>query len=163
MGHHNGRRGRRPFAVALLAIFSIAGGIGAFAQGQVEEQAEPSGSDAAFEPDGFADIAESEFEDVRADFFARIDADESGKIEVAEWPGRKKAFRLLDVNRDGGVTFVEFQSRKARFWNQVFENIDLDGNRMITRDEWMDVSSGFDRLDRDKNGIIDRSEFYSPR
>ena len=106
---------------------------------------------------------EDEFKLVRTEAFARLDANGNGSIEAAEWPGRKNAFRLLDVNRDGGITLVEFQSRKARWWNQVFENLDLDGNRAITREEWMDTAESFDRLDHDRNGIIERREFYNPR
>jgi Ca2+-binding EF-hand superfamily protein len=126
--------------------------IGVFAQGEPSPQT-PTALDAQADAE--------EFESVRAEAFARLDADSSGSIELAEWPGRKKAFRLLDVNRDGGITLVEFQSKKARWWKQVFENLDLDGNRAITRAEWMDIAEDFDRLDYDKNGIIDRREFYN--
>ena len=104
-----------------------------------------------------------EFKMVRAEAFARLDANGNGSIETAEWPGRRNAFRMLDVNRDGGITLVEFQSKKARWWNQVFENLDLNGNRAITREEWMDTAESFDRLDYDKNGLIERREFYNPR
>jgi len=100
---------------------------------------------------------------VRAEAFARLDKDGKGYIDANDWPGRQRAFRLMDVNRDGRVTLEEFQSLRNRWRNRTFENLDLDGNRVITRDEWMDIPEDFDRLDRNKNGMIERHEFYRPR
>jgi len=97
---------------------------------------------------------------VRADSFTRLDKDNKGYFDINDWPGRKRAFRLMDVNRDGRVTLEEFQSLRNRWRNRTFENLDLDGNRVITRDEWMDIPEDFDRLDRNKDGIITRHEFY---
>jgi len=100
---------------------------------------------------------------VRAAAFTRFDTDGKGYFELKDWPGRQRTFRLMDVNRDGRVTLEEFQSLRLRWWNQTFENMDLDGNRLITRGEWMDVDAAFDRLDRNKDGVIQRHEFYNPR
>ena len=100
---------------------------------------------------------------VRAEAFDRLDKDGKGYIDDKDWPGRKRAFRLMDVNRDGRITLEEFQSLRNRWRNRSFENLDLDGNRVITRDEWMDIPEDFDRLDRNKNGMIERHEFYRPR
>ena len=100
---------------------------------------------------------------IRAEAFARLDKDGKGYIDINDWPGRKRAFRLMDVNRDGRVTIEEFQSLSHRWWKWTFENLDLDGNGIITRDEWMDFPEDFDRLDRNKDGVIQRHEFYNPR
>ena len=99
----------------------------------------------------------------RVEAFARLDKDGKGYIEEEDWPGRKRAFRLMDVDRDGRITLEEFQSLSNRWRNRTFGNLDLDGNGIITRDEWMDIPEDFDRLDRNKDGVIQRNEFYNPR
>ena len=100
---------------------------------------------------------------VRTEAFARLDKDGKGYIDANDWPGRNRAFRLMDVNRDGRVTLEEFQSPLNRWLNRSFENLDLNGDRMITRDEWMDIPEVFDQLDRNKDSMILRHEFYTPR
>lgn len=95
--------------------------------------------------------------------FVRLDRSQNDAIEMAEWPGKKRDFRYLDMNRDGVISREEFMSRNARWWNLVFESLDFNGNRMISRDEWMDTDLEFDRLDRNHNGGIERREFYNPR
>jgi Ca2+-binding EF-hand superfamily protein len=95
--------------------------------------------------------------------FDRLDADKNGGIDLAEWPGNKKDFQLLDADHNRLLSREEFISRKARWWNETFENLDFDKNKIITRSEWLDSKESFDRIDRDHNGIIDRHEFYGAR
>jgi len=145
------------FSVAALVVLcSLFGGIGAFSQDQ--DEISPDASQNAI-----MGVAGDDFATVRADAFSRLDENQNGVIEASEWRGKKRAFRLLDVNRDGVITPEEFMSLKVRWWNQTFYNLDLNGDRIITRDEWMDVEEGFNRLDRNHDGIIERREFYSPR
>ncbi|MCL2877931.1 MAG: hypothetical protein FWF13_04030 [Acidobacteria bacterium] len=136
-------------AAVLICAFC---GTMAFAQGQFMCRTE-----------SFSDDWCAEWYAVRAEAFARLDKDGKGYITIHDWPGRNRAFRLMDVNRDGRVTLEEFQSLRNRWRNRTFENLDIDGNRVITRDEWMDVMGDFDRLDRNKDGMIQRHEFYHPR
>lgn len=95
--------------------------------------------------------------------FVRLDRSQNEAIELLEWPGKKRTFRYLDLNHDGGLSREEFMSDNARWWNLVFEDLDFDGNRMIPRTEWMDSDAEFNRLDRNHNGGIERREFYNPR
>ena len=139
-----------------LAIISVAALVCVFCEStsfaQYQEQ----------ESSGVKDFT-NDFHAARADAFALLDKDGKGYLDAGDWPGRNRAFRLMDINRDGRVTLEEFQSLRNRWRNRTFENLDIDGNRVITRDEWMDIPEDFDRLDRDKNGMIERHEFYTPR
>jgi Ca2+-binding EF-hand superfamily protein len=104
-----------------------------------------------------------DFAAARKAAFVRLDANKNGMIEFLEWPGKKRTFRYLDLNHDGVLSLEEFTSKNAHSWNLAFEDLDLDGNKIIARSEWMDIDSEFDRLDRNHNGGIERKEFYNPR
>jgi len=95
--------------------------------------------------------------------FERLDTNKNDAIELSEWPGKEKDFRMLDADHNGSLSREEFLSRNGRWWNEPFENLDFNGDKVITRSEWLDSDASFDRLDRDHNGVIDRQEFYNPR
>jgi Ca2+-binding EF-hand superfamily protein len=95
--------------------------------------------------------------------FHRLDVNRDDLIERAEWPGNDRSFNLMDANRDNALSLEEFLSRNGRYWNELFEDLDFDGNGIITRKEWLDSETAFQRLDHDRNGIIDRFEFYTPK
>jgi Ca2+-binding EF-hand superfamily protein len=95
--------------------------------------------------------------------FERLDTNRNDAIDRSEWPGNEKDFGLLDSDHNGSLSREEFLSRAGRWWNETFENLDFNGDKAITRSEWLDSDASFDRLDRDHNGVIDRREFYNPR
>ena len=141
---------RKRFFIAISAVVMICAFCGVLSSDEIEEVAVAK---------NVADV----FKDVRADSFARFDGDGKGYMDAREWPGRNRAFRLMDSDRNGRVTLEEFQSLRNRWRNRTFENLDINGNRTITRDEWMDIPEDFDRLDRNKDGMIERHEFYGSR
>ncbi len=95
--------------------------------------------------------------------FERLDINRNDAIDASEWPGKANDFRYLDANRNGSLSREEFLARNGRWWNEPFENLDFNGDKVIVRSEWLDSKASFDRLDRDHNGAIDQREFYSPR
>ncbi len=95
--------------------------------------------------------------------FERLDANRNNRIDFSEWPGKEKDFSFLDSNHNGSLSREEFLSKNGRWWNQLFENLDFNEDGVINRPEWLDSNASFDRLDRDRNGAIDRREFYNPR
>lgn len=92
--------------------------------------------------------------------FTKLDQDKDGMITQAEWTGSKRHFRHADADGDGKVSQQEFRSPKARFWNQLFEEMDTNADRIITSAEWLDTEDAFKRLDRDRDGVITGREFY---
>jgi Ca2+-binding EF-hand superfamily protein len=105
----------------------------------------------------------AESDEGRLAALARLDGDRSGYLSRPEFPGNDKDFRVLDANRDGFISREEFLSRNGRWWNEPFENLDFNEDKIITRSEWLDSDASFLKLDRDRNGVIDRQEFYNPR
>lgn len=99
----------------------------------------------------------------RLEAFGRLDADKNNAIEFNEWPGKERDFRYLDANHSGSLSREEFLSRNGRFWNETFENLDFNDDGLILRSEWLDSDASFNRFDRDRNGVIERHEFYNPR
>ncbi len=95
--------------------------------------------------------------------FDRLDINKNNAVEASEWPGKDKDFSYLDANHSRSLSREEFLSRDGRYWNERFENLDFNDDGLILRAEWLDSDSSFDMLDRDRNGVIERHEFYNPR
>jgi Ca2+-binding EF-hand superfamily protein len=93
--------------------------------------------------------------------FNRLDTNKDNLVAEAEWMGGPEYFRRVDANLDGAISREEFRSRNARYWNEPFENIDTNRDRVITRAEWLDADESFRKLDRDRNGLLNRREFYT--
>jgi hypothetical protein len=95
--------------------------------------------------------------------FGRLDKDKNSAIDASEWPGKVNDFRYLDSDHSGALSREEFLSKNGRWWNETFENLDFNGDKLISHSEWLDSDASFERLDRDRNGTIERREFYNPR
>jgi Ca2+-binding EF-hand superfamily protein len=99
----------------------------------------------------------------RLEAFNRLDVNGNNVIDSPEWPGKEEAFSSIDANLNGSLSREEFLSINGRFWNQPFENLDFNADGIIESSEWLDSDKSFDRLDRDRNGMVERREFYNPR
>jgi Ca2+-binding EF-hand superfamily protein len=95
--------------------------------------------------------------------FERLDTNRNDAIDFSEWPGKEKDFRYLDSDHNGSLSREEFLANNGRWWNEPFENLDFNGDGVITRSEWLDSDASIDRLDRDRNGALERREFYNPQ
>lgn len=95
--------------------------------------------------------------------FKRLDINGNNLIDSSEWPGKDKDFGYLDADQNGSLSREEFLSKNGRFWNQPFESLDFNSDGIIARSEWLDSDESFDRLDGDRNGVVEQREFYNPR
>lgn len=112
--------------------------------------------------------------------FGRLDGDKDGKVTEADFMNRAKArFAKLDANKDGVLTQEELrEARKARGerrWKRRharfhrahqrrghrfgMRRVDADGDGKITKAEFTAAGDKlFARLDRNKDGVIERAE-----
>jgi hypothetical protein len=153
-------RGFGGLGLALLAVMFLFQGSELYSGDEARETlaADGTAADGGGDGPGAEDPAAA-----REEAFNRLDGDRSGTLERMEWPGRNQSFHYLDTDRDGILSRREFLSRKAFWWNRVFEDLDFNANRLIDRSEWLDAEEAFERLDRNRDGQIESWEFYHLR
>jgi Ca2+-binding EF-hand superfamily protein len=108
--------------------------------------------------------------------FQGMDTDNDGVITRDEWRGSDESFREHDTNHDGVLSGDEVwvpaarqqqtAEDRARREDRIarFNRLDTDGDRRISLREWTGDRPSFDRIDRNHDQFVSRSEFveYSP-
>jgi Ca2+-binding EF-hand superfamily protein len=97
--------------------------------------------------------------------FDGLDANRNGVLEPREWPtGASVAFNVADRNDDGVVTFMEYIAppRPAEVREERFEDMDHNNDGVLSRGEWHGDWAGFNRLDRNRDGVVTWREFRQP-
>jgi Ca2+-binding EF-hand superfamily protein len=90
--------------------------------------------------------------------FQGLDANRDGRISRAEWRGSDQSFRQHDWNGDGMLSGDEVRPGAARQWG---EDDDFDQTRRPEFRNW--TERGFANLDRDRDGRVQRSEWFYDR
>lgn len=122
----------------------------------------------------------------RAQTFRERDKNHDGVLTLEEYGGHPGNFRALDTNGDGVLSFDEFVYRNGegnqnapaqapappRVTTEVplgprvdaFATMDRNGNGVIDRSEWRaDLApASFARMDRNHDGVVTREEFANP-
>jgi Ca2+-binding EF-hand superfamily protein len=96
--------------------------------------------------------------------FASIDRNRDGIISRSEWRGDRAAFLRADRNRDSQITRSEFMNSNAGFVDDDladFDVLDENANGRIERLEWRGTGPAFNRLDINRDGVLNRREFAS--
>lgn len=94
----------------------------------------------ALDTDGDGALSRAEFMVLREEMFARIDSDGSGALTEAEVTAAQEAA-------------AERMRQKRDLWSQ-----DADGDGQLTLAEFTSKTPGFDRADRDGDGVLSQAE-----
>lgn len=98
------------------------------------------------------------------DRFEDLDRNNDRYLSASEWPRDRRGFDLLDRNNDRRVSRSEFQNRDFDRRELLEERFaEMDGNRdgRLSRSEWWGGLTAFERLDRNDDRYLSRSEFLN--
>lgn len=99
-------------------------------------------------PDPAADVAR---------WFTNYDANKDEKLTVEEFRLGKNFFAGLDIDKNGIVTREEALQALAQQPVEVdVASFDTDHDGYVTRREWTGDQAGFDKLDRDNDGVLSK-------
>jgi Ca2+-binding EF-hand superfamily protein len=129
------------------------------------------------------DISRAQVQERAAQKFARLDANQDGKLDAADRElhretRHKAAFERLDADKDGQISYAEFTAQgeargerraemrearggrahpgRARF---ALRGADTDGDGSISQAEFASAAlARFDRADADKDGTVSAEE-----
>lgn len=95
--------------------------------------------------------------------FAEMDANRDGVITRNEWRGSAQAFRSYDWNGDGVLAGEEVRGGGDfdDWTTRGFNNLDTNRDGRLTANEWYFDRAEFTRADRNRDGVISRSEFLN--
>lgn len=110
--------------------------------------------------------------------FEAMDSNRDGVISRSEWQGSDRSFQVHDWNGDGRLSGEEVAigARRNSSWEQAdhqagryeqnvtwtpagFSNLDHNRDGRITSNEWHFDLDTFRRVDRNRDGALDRAEF----
>ena len=102
---------------------------------------------------------EYEFDNWTAQGFTSVDHNRDGRITTDEWHFDRESFRRADHNGDGVLSRAEFLSEDVDDdRNDRFDDLDLNGDNRVSRNEWHGTLARFTALDANRDGVITRVE-----
>lgn len=117
--------------------------------------------------DGNGSVSFAEFQESGINMITRIDADNDGSLTLDEFlnarpqRGPRREHRSESEGGPSEERRAEIQARMAERATQHFQEMDLDGDDLISVSEFQEAS--FLRMDRDNNGVLTVEELRPPR
>jgi len=98
-----------------------------------------------------------------ARLLAKYDANGDRLISLSEVEEkRKQIFSAMDYDRDGDVTFAEYErldnTKRATLLKARFNKLDLNQDGQLSDAEYASYLGSFDRLDQNSDGQLSHSE-----
>jgi Ca2+-binding EF-hand superfamily protein len=105
-------------------------------------------------------LSADELRNINTATLPQLDRNKDGRIDDEEWPGGFAQFDRLDENRDGRVTASEYFERGGEWQRrQRFDSWDRNRNGILESTEWKSDNSLFHRLDTSGDSKVSWEEF----
>jgi len=93
--------------------------------------------------------------------FQTLDHNRDNRIAANEWHHDLETFRRIDANRDNALTEAEFLGTDTDtddLRGDRFDDIDVNNDGRVNRNEWYGSTAAFDRFDQNRDGVLSRFE-----
>lgn len=93
-------------------------------------------------------------------WFAKYDDNRDGVLTAEEFALGRTFFAALDLDKNGTLTREEAKDALTKKQSDAvnLRKLDTDGDGFVTRREWDGDQEGFDRLDRDNDGVLSKKD-----
>ena len=91
--------------------------------------------------------------------FTSLDHNRDNRISANEWHFDLETFRRVDANSNDSISLQEFLGEGVDdVRDDNFDNMDWNNNGRVERTEWHGGNAEFNRLDRNRDGVLTRFE-----